>query len=483
MHDARNPERRENQSRRSFAWPVLPQRRVSAVDHLRPQRWNWALVVRPLDSTVARQARRPLDRVQLRGLRFFWLDGLFSAISENFYLNFIPLFALAYGATNGQVGWVMALANLAGALAFFPGARRAERTIRRKPIVLWTGGGMARVALLLLALMPFVITRPSAAIIAIVALNALRSFMANFANPAWTSMVADLVPDFMRGRYFSTRNLAMGAAALLVAPLAGRMIQVGNASAALPYAGYQLVFFVAFCFGVLGTLSFARIPEPAPADRKIVPRQRGDFRRSLRRNPEFVGLVASAFVWNLAIQVAGPFFNVYLVTDLGGTTATVGIVAGISSLFALIGQAYFGRVFDRRGALWVQTVAGLGIAFLPMAWTLITRPWHVGIISIFGGFLWAGFNLSNFNLLLELTPDDQRPRAVALFQTMVFASAFLGPVAGGYIADIWNFKVNFAISGTGRMAAMLIFIWFAARPARKHGKGLPQAATSSPAAT
>ena len=473
------PGQQDAPSRRFSLWRVLPQHRASTVDHLRPQRWNWALIIRPVDGAVERQARQPINRAQLLGLRFFWLDGLFSAISENFYLNFIPLFALAYGASNGQVGWVMALANLAGALALFPGARRAERATSRKPIVLRTSGGFARVALLLLALMPFVVTQPSAAIVAIVALNALRAFMSNFANPAWTALVADLVPDFMRGRYFSTRNLAMGTAALVVAPLAGQLIQWGNGLQGSPYSGYQMTFFLAFCFGLIGTLSFARIPEPESTGSAGYVHRRGDLRRGLRRNPEFVGLVVSAFVWNLSIQVAGPFFNVFLVSELGGSTATVGILASVSSFFALVGQATFGRLFDRRGALWIQSVTGLGIAFLPMAWTVITQAWQVGIINIFGGFLWAGFNLSNFNLLLELTPEEQRPRAVALYQTMVFGSAFLGPVFGGYIADLFGFKANFAISGTGRMAAMLIFLWFAARPARRHGKGLPAGVQTS----
>ena len=465
------PSQPENGDAPQRRWRVVPQRRVSVVDQYRPQRWNWSIIVRPIDVSVARQAQRPLDREHLRGLRYFWLDGLFSAISENFYLNFISLYALAYGATNGQVGWVTATGNLLGALALFPGARMVERVGRRKPIILISGGGFGRLALLLLALVPFIFLQPTAAIIAIVALNGLRAFMFNFSNPAWTAPVADLVPDAMRGRYFSARNVAMGMAALAVAPIAGRVIVLGNGWHGWPYMGYQAVFFLAFAFGVIGTLSFSRIPEPAASAQQAAPHQRGDLRRALRESPEFVGLVISAFVWNLALQVAGPFFYVYLVNGLGGTTATVGAVVSITSAAALFGQWVFGRALDRRGALWVQTVAGLCIGFLPWAWLVITAPWHVGIINLFGGFLWAGFNLANFNLLLELTPDAQRPRAVALYQTVVFGSAFLGPLLGGYIADAYGYKANFALSGAGRLAAMGLFIWLSARPARRHGKG------------
>ena len=68
--------------------------------------------------------------------------------------------------------------------------------------------------LLLLALVPLLQLPPEIAIMTIAVVNGVRVFMANFSNPAWTAMVADIVPNFMRGRYFSTRNLTMGMATL-----------------------------------------------------------------------------------------------------------------------------------------------------------------------------------------------------------------------------------------------------------------------------
>ena len=100
----------------------------------------------------------------------------------------------------------------------------------------------------------------------------------------------------------------------------------------------------------------------------------------------------------------------------------------------------------------------------PLAWAVITAPWQVGIINIFSGFLWAGYNLSSFNLLLELTPDDQRPRAVALFQTAVFGSAVIGPILGGFLADALGFRYIFGFSAAGRILGMILFILFTIRP-------------------
>ncbi|MGD8855581.1 MAG: MFS transporter [Chloroflexota bacterium] len=444
---------------------ALIQRRISAgADHLLPQRWNWYGLVRPLDHSLVRQAHEPLQAGSLRSLRYFWLDGLFAAISENFYLGYVALFALAYNASNSQVGLLAAATNLLGMLALFPGAQLVDRTGRRKNVVIWSGGILSRVALLGLALIPTLIGQPAVAIMAIVVVNSLRSFFANLANPGWTALVADLVPETMRGRFFASRNMAMGLAALVVAPLAGQVILAANARLESLFAGYQAIFVLAFLFGMVSTVAFQQIQEPKPAEAAHPAHQRGDLRRALRRSTGFFGLVISALVWNMALQVAAPFFNVYLVSQFQATPLTIGILAGVATFTALIGQRVFGRLLDRKGAFWVQTLTGLLIPLAPLAWAFITAPWQVGLINVFSGFLWAGYNLSNFNLLLRLTPDEQRPRAVALFQTAVFGSAVVGPILGGFLADTIGFRYIFGISSAGRYVGTALFILLTIRP-------------------
>jgi MFS family permease len=445
----------------------LPQRRIGPYDQLRPQRWNWEAVKRPLDTTLTRQITEPVTSTQRANLRFFWLDGIFASTSEAFFLNYIPLFALAYGASNEQIGWITAIGNLAGALALFPGARTMEATGQRKNLVVWTGGGIARVALLLLALIPLFALPPMMAILAITSLNGLRAFMANFANPAWTALVADLVPNFMRGRYFSLRSFSMGICTLIFTALAGWIITSGGTWTGNVFLGYQLAFFLAFATGMGSMFYFSRIDETEIGPQAVTKHVAGQLRRAIRETPGYMGFVVSAIVWNFALQIAGPFFNVYLVSDLGGNTATVGIVTSISSIFALAGQMVLGKWMDRKGAIWLAIVTGIPISILPMLWAAYTAPWQVGVNNAFGGFLWAGYNLANFNLLLQLTPNAGRARAVALYQTGVFAAAVAGPLVGGYIADHISFQLVFLLSGIGRLLATGLFVWLTALPLRR----------------
>ena len=436
---------------------LVQQRFNAAINHLRPQRWNWSAVIRPLDRRLAQKTENTLQPVVLFNLRNFWLDGLFSAISENFYLGFVPLYALALGATTGQVGWLIAAGNLLGALAFFPGAKLTERAGQRKRLVLWSGGGLARICLLGLALLPFFSKNTSQAIWLIIGLSGFQAFMFNLANPAWTALVADLVPEWIRGRYFGSRNIAMGIAGLLVAPLAGVLINQGNGRNDFPYFGFQIVFFLAFIFGMISTYIFSRIHEPEKVVATTQKPLRGDLWRGLQQQPRFIGLVISAFVWNLALFIAAPFLNVYLVQTFQASTIVIGLLAAVSGLSALLGQRVFGNLLDEKSEVWVQMVCGLTIPILPFAWMFITAPWQVAFINLLGGFIWAGYNLSNFNLLLKLAPDEYRPQAVALYQTAVFSSAFLGPILGGYLADTVSFQFIFGLSAFGRLLAMGLF--------------------------
>ena len=453
----------------------LPQRRIGPFDELRPQRINWEYIKHPLDSTLSRHATEPITSTELANLRYFWLDGIFASTSEAFFLAYIPLFALAYGASNEQIGWITAIGNLLGALALFPGARAMEITGQRKNLVVWTGGSVARLALFFMALIPLFQMPASAAIIAITSLNGLRAFMSNFANPAWTALVADLVPNFMRGRYFSTRNLTMGMCTLVFTALAGWLITSGNDWTGSPYFGFQLAFFLSFLTGLGSMYYFSRIDESAIATKVVRQHIPGQLRRALVETPGYLGFVVSAIVWNFALQIAAPFFNIYLVSNLGADSATVGLVTSISSITGIAGQMLMGKWMDRKGAVWLAIATGIPISILPIMWVTYTAPWQVGVNNIFGGFLWAGYNLANFNLLLQLTPDEGRARAVALYQTGVFTAAVAGPLLGGYIADHISFETTFILSGIGRFIATGLFAWLTAWPLRKLAK---QAATA-----
>lgn len=424
-----------------------------------------------------------------RNLRWFWLDGVFAQASESIVVAYLSLFLLALGATAGQIGLMSALSNLSAALLVLPGAAIVERWGRRKQTCLIGGGGIARGTLLLLALLPLAFTG-SAAIYTAITLAVIRIAFGNLSVPAWTSLTADIVPLRWRGRYFASRNVAMGVASMAVTYVVGQLItRAGNP------AGYQLAMGIAFTAGILSTFSFAQIEEPSiphpnppplvkdarkgtGEGREGVAPQAEEGRESpisqrqswsaliqdLRSSPNFIAFCAIAALWNLSINVAGPFFSVYLVGNLKASAGFVGALAVINGLAALPGQRLFGMLSDRWGPRRVQLVTGLLIPLVPWGWAISRAPWQVIPAELASGFLWAGYGLSSFNFLLTMMPEDRRERYSALYQIVVTATLAIGAAIGGVIATQWGYATTMIVSGFGRLAAALLFVRFVRQP-------------------
>lgn len=413
----------------------------------------------------------PLSPRRLAGMRWLFVDTLLSQASASFSEDFVAVFALALGATADRIGALLGVANLFGMIAYLPGAVVSGRSRTRKPFVMATGGGLARVAILGLALVPVVARQPAAALALVLVLRSVTVFMNSAATPAATALMADLVPAAARGRFFAGRNAAAGVVAIVVSPIAGFVAASLNARAGDGGRGYQAAFVVSCVLGLLATLSYARIPEP-PSRRD--PRQAGGLRRVpglLARDPGFSWFAASGLLWSLALNVATPFYNLFLVQELRGTAADIGVNTGITSAATLVGLLVFGALADRRGNRRLFVVLGLLVPLSPMLWMFVHRPQHLYPVYIVSGFLWSGYNLAAFNLLLESAPAGDRESAVALYSTVVAAGAVAGPFLGGMLIPALGYRLTFLVSGAGRLAASLLYIAGTAGNARRADAG------------
>ena len=387
-----------------------------------------------------------------RGRRLFWADGLVSNISESFVTNFTSPFALALGATNTQMGVMSSITNLAAALALFPGARLDERVPSRRRIVVTTSV-LHRLLLIAIALLPLLFG--ANAIYAFIALIAVRSFFSQLGFPAWSAFTADLVPPRIRGRYFGSRNIGLAIAALIFTPLAGRLAE----SIGLPQ-GYQTGYIIAALVGFAATLIFRRIPEP-PRSRAMGGKpQQGKQRITdlLRTHPRFAAFTSVALLWNLSLMVAGPYFSVYIVRNLGASPTQIGLFAASNALMNIVGQRVWGRLNDRRGAAWVMGATGLMIPLIPAFYAVVPNAWFLLAVEAFSGFMWSGYGLASFNLMLGLAPAEQRARFSAVYQAAVFSASFVGPLIGALLVGAWDIRIVFWLSAIGRALASVLFM-------------------------
>ncbi len=391
---------------------------------------------------------------QAKGMRMFWWDGLFASVPVTLLLQYLPLFAVAYGASNAEVGLMAAGAGLGAALAFLPGAWLSDLWRRRKTFVVLTSGLLARAPFAAFVLLPFV-ADGEAALRAIIFLTVIQAFLTSLGTPAWTSLAADIVPLSIRGRYFAWREFIYGAGGMVAAPVAGLMVALWGKP-----EGWQGVWLLALAAGGLSAWVFSLIPEEARPRPSAEASAGPPWHATMLRDANFLIFGGTVFLWNISLYAAAPFFNVYLVENLDASEVWVGGLAAVASAFGLVGQAMFGRLLDARGSRWLMAVCGLFIPFLPWAWYVIDAPWQIIFVNAVGGIAWAGYILGSFNFLLIVSPPEQRRYYAAAYHTLVFLSAAVGPLIGGVMAQSYSIRALFVISGAGRLAAHVLFLRF-----------------------
>jgi MFS family permease len=422
--------------------PVMPIRSARAVNAFRKFTWGgeWAI---------------SLSEAIKHNLYWFFFDGFFASASDNIVITYITLYILALGATRGQVGLMSSFSSLSAAVFLLVGAILVEHAGHRKEITIIFGGGVARLAILALALLPLVIGGQALVWVAI-ALSVTRDSFGNLAFPAWMSMTADVVPMEGRGRYFGSRNFIMGITGMLAILLVGELIT----RTTIPL-GYQLCLGLAFLFGMFSTFSFGHIRDSKAGAAPI--RSAGSFSpramlRDMRAFPVFLALSLVMAFWNFSLNIAGPFFNVYMVENLKFTASMVGLTSIVSTVASLLIQRRVGHLSDRWGPRKVMLISMALIPILPFSWIFVTKLWHVILLNSFSGFMWGAFNLVSFNFLLSLTPDAQRARYSAFYQILVMLALAGGAALGAWVVTQWGYRTIFFLSGIGRAGAVLLFI-------------------------
>lgn len=390
-----------------------------------------------------------------KAMRLNTIEGAFAVAAENLAAPYLGLFALALGASPSQIGMLTAFPNFLGNIFQIPAGLLAER-LKDKRILPIIGGYLARSTWLALAIFPFLFP-PEQRVAVVIFLASFRIVAANLGVPAWTALQADLVPKSIRGQYYANRNVVLNTCALVATFLATFLLRMEFPTS------YQIIFAVATTLGLTATYIFSKIPfEQAPPKERVVSSQgfsqkMKTFLQDVGSQKNFVKYVKSALIWNVGVSLSSSLFAVHYVDGMGGKAGAWAIFAGTNIATQIIIQRYWGRLADFFGQKNVMTFSGIGAVTIPLLWWITPNLWFPVITHAVNGLAWGGYNLAAFNLLLEITPDDNRTVYVGVYHTLMGVATALGPLAGGFAAEFFGLRPVFVVSSLIRGIGLYIF--------------------------
>jgi len=268
----------------------------------------------------------------------------------------------------------------------------------------------------------------------------------------------DLVPKNQLGTFFSKRmSLATGLGIPLSLVAAFYLDYWKKVSPAFELYGYSILFFSGCLIGLLGIRYISMIPEP----RMVQTNEKTKFARLLLqpfKNENFKTLVIFLGFWNFAVNLAVPFFTVYMLKRLKLGMSLIIALSVVSQLMSVAFFRVWGRFSDRFSNKSVLRVSGPLFIGCILARTFTTMPERyfftmplLVTIHILTGISAAGVALASGNIGLKLAPRGQATAFLSVISLINSLAAGIGSILGGKFAD---FFVGQEISWTMRWTGL-----------------------------
>ncbi|MGB7251337.1 MAG: MFS transporter [Phormidesmis sp.] len=375
----------------------------------------------------------------------------------------LALYIKSFGASNQEVGWVMA-AFAVGLLGFRPKMARFVDSQGRKPALLI---GIAVIALaplfyLGVSLLPnATITLPvwnwemKSAVILLAAVRAFHGLSVAAFATAYTASVADMAPPRHRGELISFMSLA--------APTGMAM---GPALGGYFKGSFTLAFVSMTAIGLLGTLCVLASKEPPRAASLIEETDGKKLDGKEAAKPLFWRLL-----WTPSIRI--PALILFMVgTAFGSMVAfvplyveemawdiNIGLVFTVSAIASFSIRTFSGTASDQLGR---GRFISLGLLFYTLSMFTLCLANSPSMLLLAGAFQGAGSG-TTIPIIAALMTDRSRANERGLTFGLCLTGfdlgiALAGPIMGR-IADVTSsYSSVFALAGSLTLLGLIIFI-------------------------
>ena len=163
----------------------------------------------------------------------------------------------------------------------------------------------------------------------------------------------------------------------------------------------------------------------------------------------YISLVC-VFCTAFGVSQLAPILPLYF-HDLGVKTPEAmslwsGLATGATYLIVCLAAPFWGRVADKKGRKITLIRSSFGMALCNLLLAFQTTPEGVVLIRLVQGLV-SGFYTATITLIASETPLERTGWALGLLASANLTGSLIGPLIGGYLADIIGIRNDFILVG------------------------------------
>ena len=384
------------------------------------------------------------------GLKLVVADGLAAESMVAFTQGaFLVAMAIQLGASNFQLGILAALPTFSSIFQLVS-IWLVQRYNNRRVITL-VFNFLARFPLFIIGLLPFLFSAGSS-MYALIFFLFFHYYFGSVAGASWNSWMRDLVPTEKLGSYFSHRSKMMQSLNVVLSLATAFALD----HIKLHYPQYELwaysgMFLLGGIFGMIGIFLLSRTPEPKS---DLIKGNVFNLLQKPLRDSNFRKLLSFNSFWAFALNLATPFFSVYMMKTLGISLSYIIILGIIGQISSIVSLKMWGRYSDKYSNKTIINISAPVYILCIMAWAFTTMPsspiavlFFLVLINIFSGISTAGINLAINNIGMKLAPKEDAITYLSVKNMVVAFFSAIAPMLGGLMADffsshqlVWSFE-------------------------------------------
>ncbi|HHW57738.1 MAG TPA: MFS transporter [Clostridia bacterium] len=376
------------------------------------------------------------------------INGIAWVIGFNMVSPFIGIYAIKLGANDFQVSLLNSLSALMVVISVIPVTyliNRLRDVHRFSYIVLY----IARTFYFLLALAPFFGKKLQPWVV--VVLVGLMNLPSVTVGMCWQSFMSDLIPPEYRSKVFADRNFWTTIVGTAVVLITGWLLDIIK----FPL-NYQIIFTVAFIFGLIEAYYFSRFHVIVKEQKEVS--NFSQVFKNMFETKKFIYFNATSFLFYFAWMMAWPIFTIYKVNYLHANNAWMSIFTIVSSIGSILAFYRWADLSNKKGNGYAVALSALFIGFIPLMWAMAKNLYIGAVFDFLGGIAVGGYNMLLLNWLLELLPPtSEKMSYLGVFTLITQIAAFISPMVGMWLYTKMGYVPFMVLTGILRILVSLLY--------------------------